>query len=143
MKKSIFLPIVFIPFLIFISCEKKVVEVRYAPVLYDLVAPDSIQRNSPDIHYVFVSVYDPDGPDDIDSVYFRVTRPDGSLKPDPIPLRDDGQYGDSTADDGRFSVGLSTYNDTTSLLGNYIFTFYAKDKQGDMSNNPRVTVTEY
>ncbi len=143
MKKLIFLPIVFIFLLSFINCDKKSVDPGHPPVLSDLSAPDSIQRNSPDIHYIFVTVYDPDGLENIDRVFFRVTKPDGSHKPDSIPLRDDGQYGDSIANDSRFSVGLSTYHDTTSQLGDYIFKFYAIDKQGNASNNPQVTVTEY
>jgi hypothetical protein len=144
MQKRIILPIVFLLFISIFSCTRteKVVEVRYAPVLYDLASPDSIQRNSPYIYYVFVTAYDPDGLQDIDSVYFRVTRPDGSLNPNILKMRDDGQYGDSVANDGRFSLGF-TSGDTASQLGIYIFKFYAKDKAGDVSNSPQAEITEY
>ncbi len=73
MLKTIFLPTVFLGILILGSCEreKKIVEVQYAPVLYDIVAPDSLQKGSIEISYIFIRAFDPDGLDNIDSVYFN------------------------------------------------------------------------
>jgi hypothetical protein len=144
MQKKIIIP-VFIILLIIFSCTRteKIIQVQYAPVLYDLAMPDSIQRNSPYIYYVFITAFDPDGLVDVDSVYFRVTRPDNSVNPNPIIMHDDGLYGDSLAYDGRYTVGLRTYGDTTSQLGQYVFEFYAKDKQGNNSNHPLATIIEY
>jgi hypothetical protein len=128
--------------LVVIACEKKVVEVRYAPVLYNLAAPDSIPKGSPSIYYLFISAFDPDGLDDIETVYFISTRPDSTSSGSQYPLRDDGQFGDSTANDGRFSLGIQAPADTAQS-GDYIFTFYAKDRQGNNSNNPAAVVTAY
>ena len=142
MQKRLILPFLLIIIIIALSCTKKVVEVRYAPVLYDLVAPDSIQRGSTDIYYIFVTVYDPDGLSNVDSVYFIATRPDSTSNGLHLGLRDDAQFGDSVANDGRFTLGIRA-GDSNSQLGNYKFTFYARDKQGDISNTPQAIVTEY
>ncbi len=142
MKKVIFLPIVFIPFLFFISCEKKVVEVQYAPVLYNVTAPDSLARGDTLIYLVSVMAFDPDGAGDIDSVYFISTKPDSTSNGNHFALNDDGQMGDETAGDNLYSSGIQS-PPADAQLGNYIFTFYARDKNGNKSNNPTVTVTVY
>ncbi len=115
------------------------IEVRYAPVLFDLAAPDSIQRGSPFPAYIFVSVYDPDGLDDVSAVYFEVTKPDSTAGENAVALRDDGQYGDSISGDGRYSVGI--LSSTDNQQGTYIFKFTAEDSQGDVSNHPEANVT--
>jgi hypothetical protein len=143
MKLRIILPIAVLSILSIISCSKKVIEVRYAPVLYNLVAPDSVERGSSDIYYMFVSVFDPDGLSDVDSVYYQVTKPDGSTNGKTYKLRDDAQFGDSVANDGRFTLGILTWGDTTSQLGNYIFKFSARDKDGNVSNHPQATITMF
>jgi hypothetical protein len=144
MQKITLPAITLIIFLSLFSCtrDKKIIQVRYAPVLFDLVAPDSIQRASPYIYYLFINAYDPDGYDNIDSVYFRVLRPDSTLNENIFSMRDDGQYGDSVAADSRFTLGIRA-GDSTSQLGDYIFTFYARDKDGDESNHPAAIITEY
>jgi hypothetical protein len=123
------------------SCtkEKRILDVRYAPVLYDLVAPDSVERGATLPAPIFVSVYDPDGLGDIDSVYFDVTKPDGSPGSTGIKLRDDGQFGDSSAGDGTYSVGITSSVD--NMPGDYIFRFSASDKQDNPSNHPEAIVT--
>jgi len=144
MSAKIILQASAIVFVFLMACEreKKIVEVRYAPVLYDLAAPDSIQRNSPFVYYLFVSAFDPDGYDDIDSVFFRATRPDSSLNPVAFVMHDDGQLGDSVALDGRFTLGI-TAGDENSQLGEYIFRFTAHDMQGNESNHPETIVIQY
>lgn len=142
MKIRIILPIAIISLLFVISCTKKVVEVRYAPVLYDLVAPDSIQRGSTDIYFLSVNAFDPDGLTDIDSVYFTSTKPDGTSNGAHYYMRDDGQPPDSVAADGCFSQGIQAGN-AQSQLGDYIFKFYAKDKDGNESNHPQAIITMY
>ena len=122
--------------------EKKVVEVSYGPVLYDLVAPDSLQKGAPGLSYIFVTAFDLDGLADIDSVYFIVTRPDSTSNGLHFALHDDGQNGDSTSNDGRFSIGIQAPAQENQS-GNYIFTFYAKDKQGNDSNHPKAYITAY
>jgi hypothetical protein len=144
MTPKIVLQTISIAFIFLSACEreKKIVEVRYAPVLYDLAAPDSIQRNSPFVYYLFVSAFDPDGYDDIDSVFFRVTRPDSSLNPVAFVMHDDGQLGDSVSLDGRFTLGITAGNDS-SQLGEYIFRFSAHDMQGNESNHPETILIQY
>jgi hypothetical protein len=142
MKNRIILPIVFITFLSIISCTKKVVEVRYAPVVYDLAVPDSIERGAPVVYFMSATVYDPDGAGDIDSVYFVSTKPDGSSNGNHFGMRDDGQPPDSVAGDGIYSQGIQA-GDSNSQLGNYTFTFHARDKNGNESNHPQAIVTMY
>ncbi len=127
------------------SCtrEKKIVDVQYAPVLYDIIAPDSLQKGSVQISYIFVSAFDPDGFDNIDSVYFISTRPDSSSSGNHLYMFDDGStYEDSVAGDGRYTIGIQA-PDTSSQSGSFIFTFYALDKEGNPSNNPEKIVTVY
>jgi hypothetical protein len=139
-----FLPLIIGISAILISCgdEKRIVEVRYGPVLFDLVSPDSLERGSGGLSYIFVSAFDPDGQNDIDSVYFVSIRPDGSSNGTHFYMHDDGQHGDSIATDGRFSVGIQP-PDTSSQIGDYTFTFYARDKEGNPSNHPQASVTVY
>jgi hypothetical protein len=133
---------------IIISCEKKVVEVRYDPlpfhfpVLYDVAAPDSLEKGSPDTSLVLISVFDTDGPDNVDSVYFIVTRPDGSSNGLHLDMHDDGINSDSVAGDGRYTLGILAPT-PQNQSGDYIFTFYAFDMQGNESNNPQKIVTAY
>lgn len=120
-----------------------IVEVRYGPVLYDLTAPDSLLKGSPVISYIFVNAFDLDGLDDIDSVYFVSTRPDGSSNGNRLYMFDDGQtYDDSVALDGRYTIGIQS-PDTSSQSGDYIFRFYAFDRQRNPSNTLEKIVTAY
>ncbi len=145
MFKTIVVPTIFIAVFFMCSCgsEKKIVEVQYAPVLYDIIAPDSLQKGSSQISYIFVSAFDPDGIDNVDSVYFISTRPDSSSNGNHLYMFDDGStYEDSVAGDGRYTIGIQP-PDTSSQTGDYTFTFYAIDMQGNMSNNPSKIVTAY
>ena len=145
MLKAIILTSVILGILFLGSCEreKRIVEVQYAPVLYDVIAPDSLQRGSVYISYIFARAFDPDGLDNIDSVYFISTRPDGSSNGIHLYMYDDGStYEDSVAGDGRYTIGIQA-PDTSSQIGDYTFTFYALDMQSNMSNNPQKIVTAY
>lgn len=145
MLKAIILTSVILAILFLGSCEreKRIVEVQYAPVLYDVVAPDSLQKGSIEISYIFARAFDPDGLDNIDSVYFIATRPDGSSNGIHRYMYDDGStYEDSAAADGRYTIGIQA-PDTTSQSGDFIFTFYALDMQGNPSNNPEIVITAY
>ncbi len=142
MQKRIFLLFVFSIFIIALSCSSDPLEIRYAPRLFDVSAPDSLEKGSIDTSYVFVSVFDLNGQADVDSVYFISTRPDGTSNGFHLYMHDDGRYGDSTAADGRFTLGILAPQ-PTSQSGDYTFTFYALDKQGDKSNNPTAIITAY
>lgn len=145
MLKAIILSGILLGILFLGSCEreKTIVEVQYAPVLYDIIAPDSLQKGSVQISYIFVSAFDPDGLDNIDSVYFISTRPDGSSNGIHQYMYDDGStYEDSVAEDGRYTIGIQA-PDTTSQSGDFTFSFYALDKDRNPSNNPEIVVTAY
>jgi len=142
-KKSFLYPFILIIFISIIAgCEKKVIEVRYAPVLFDPAAPDSMQKGSPDSSYLAISAFDPDGLDDIDSVFYIVTRPDGTSNGIRFPMRDDGSGGDSTASDGRYVYMLPSPL-ASSQSGDYTFTFYGYDSQQNKSNTPSKIITAY
>ncbi|MEE8417963.1 MAG: choice-of-anchor X domain-containing protein [candidate division Zixibacteria bacterium] len=113
------------------------------PILFNPIGPDSLEKGSPDIYYIFINAYDPGGLADIDSVYFIATRPDGSSNGIHQYMYDDGStYEDSVAEDGRYTIGIQA-PDTTSQSGDFVFTFYALDKDRNPSNNPEIVVTAY
>jgi hypothetical protein len=144
MKKLIFLsyksvgPIVFILLISYFACDKH----NDPPTLSDISAPDSLMRGDTTAYLISVMAIDPDGAGDIDSVYFISTKPDSTSNGNHFALNDDGQIGDATAGDNLYSTYIQAPI-PTAQLGNYIFTFYARDKHGNNSNNPTVTVTVY
>jgi hypothetical protein len=142
MRRKIFIFLLFISALISFSCEDKVTVVRFAPVLFDPAAPDSMQKGSIDTSYIFISAFDPDGLEDIDSVYIIVTRPDSTSNGLHFHMYDDGLYGDSTAADGRYTLGIIAPQ-PENLSGYYTFAFHAYDTQNTSSNNPSVIITAY
>lgn len=112
------------------------------PILYNPIGPDSLEKGSPDTSYILVNAYDPDGLDDIDSVYFQVTRPDQSVNPLHFYLHDDGEYGDAMGGDGVYTLGILAPSQS-SQSGDYTFIFYALDMDGNRSNNPEIVITAY
>jgi len=112
------------------------------PILFDIVAPDSIQRGSQTPSYVTIRAYDVDGLADIDSVYIITTRPDSSSSGSHFHMSDDGHtYDDAVANDGRFTFAMVA--DLSNQAGGYTFTFYAYDAAEHASNNPSVIITLY
>jgi len=81
----------------------------------------------------------------VDSVYFYSKKPDGSLANEgrPLVMVDNGkpfnindpwqQAGDEQAGDGIYS--LTILIDNSAQPGRYIFTFYMRDKAGNLSNS--------
>jgi hypothetical protein len=102
------------------------------PEVYDLIAPDSLIRGFPDIAYIFISVRDPQGLENIDSVYFSTTKPDGSPGQNISYMHDDGVDGDSVEADGIYTVGI--WSSITNDTGNYVFHFTARDKDNNQAN---------
>lgn len=118
-------------------------QVSENPELYDLIAPDSLIRGLPDTTLMFVSVSDPQGYADIDSVFFTVTKPDGTSNGTKFLMYDDGQTGgDSTAGDSVYTQGIQSPT-LQNQLGNYIFSFRARDLSGNYSNSIDKIVTAY
>jgi hypothetical protein len=138
MKKRIIPPIVFIILSFVVACDKH----NDPPTLSDISAPDSLAKGSTDSAYISITAIDPDGADDIDLVYFIVTKPDSSSSGYHFAMNDDGLLGDSTANDNRYSTGILAPSGSAQT-GDYIFKFYARDKHGNKSNNPQVTITAY
>ena len=117
------------------------------PVLSDLVAPDTVSRSAAEPIPLSVRVSDPQGLDDVKSVYFNTTKPDGTpASGNPFLMYDDGNeaHGDETAGDGIYSllVTITSQNekgvyrfdfvaeDYSWGLGECFFRFQAQDRKG-------------
>lgn len=133
----------FLSFFILEGCEKKYSEVidpvqNIPPIIKNLQAPDTLNLHPTDTLKVYlrVEVYDPDGYEDIKSVFFNSYLPDGSpSRSNPIYLFDDGNFqtsGDLVARDGIFSRIIILPPNTTK--GTYRFDFQAIDKKNEASN---------
>jgi len=100
------------------------------PVLSNLNAPAVVSRNLGEPFAISIEVDDPQGLDDIERVYFNVTKPDGEPSGgNPFRMYDDGdtvENGDEIAGDGIFTIliVISPSNDA----GTYQFDFYAEDR---------------
>ncbi len=115
------------------------------PVIYDLSIQSSIIRG---VSFDFsIKADDPNGLLDIQYVYFKLFRPDGT-KVDPQNGYDyfimvdngDSNLGDQAANDGIYSFRNSF--GTSAQTGNWRFEFQAKDRSGALSNqiNHEMTV---
>ena len=118
-----------------------------APILFEADTPDTLERQTGDPVQVRISVSDRQGLGDIDSVYFKFRKPDGSWggeKGEPgkpgvpggvrYPLFDDGDpdIGEVEKGDGRFSWNFKITKE--ALLGTYTFMFFSRDRAGNPSN---------
>ncbi len=112
------------------------IDSRSHPFIYDLVAPDSLRKGSTVAAFLSVRLWDPQGNDNVDSVYFYVYRPDGTTSGNNFYMFDDGEVfvsGDSTANDSIYSRGILP-PDTSNQSGMYTFYFTAIDAQGNQAN---------
>jgi len=108
-----------------------------APVISNLVMPDTIQAGETILFYVEAS--DSNGLNDIEFVFYEAYNPDSvrvvnSQGIFQFPLFDDGntqQNGDVTARDGRYTVVLTF--PATAQKGTWRFEFQAKDRSGLLS----------
>jgi len=108
------------------------------PVLFDPEAPARMERQTGERIQVRISVTDPQGAADVDSVYFKFRKPDGSFGGESekaggfhFLLVDNGvQHGDEEEGDGRFAYNFKIVED--ALLGSYSFDFYARDRAGNL-----------
>ncbi len=107
-----------------------------APVLTDLVAPDTVYRPLEGVNFYdcFLIVEDLQGQGDIDVVLYGVRSPGREdFVIDPLALfNDDGIVPDETADDRTWSHRFKTEPDRTNF-GTYTFRFYAIDRAGNES----------
>jgi hypothetical protein len=116
-----------------------------APVISNLVLPSSINRG---VTFAFsVDVVDPNGSMDIQSVYYRLYNPSGTLMTNTgglsnFPMFDAGETastGDQTEGDGTYSVLLKFPLEQPA--GEWKFVFQAKDRNGKTSNEITQTIT--
>lgn len=73
-----------------------------------------------------VQVSDENGLSDIETVFFIVTRPDGTSNGARLELYDNGLFGDDVANDGFYSWVFYVFN--TNMKGTYRFDFQAIDR---------------
>jgi len=122
--------------------EHEIEVTNFAPQITNVNVPQTIEIPAPGGNFnrelVTVSVTDPEGLADVDSVYFFSQKPDGTFANNglPIPLVDNGrpfninnpgqETGDDVAGDGIYSFSLLVYSDTQA--GTYRFIFYVVDK---------------
>jgi len=116
-----------------IVCSMVVIIPNAPPVLSHLTAPDTLSRNTSQSSLLSVKVIDPQGPGDIDIVFFNSFLPDGSASQgNPHRMYDNGESGDAIPDDGIYSLGINI--DSSVNLGNYRFEFMARDNSKAMSD---------
>ncbi len=107
-----------------------------APVISNLICPDSAKIGTQsDTLFVSVQVQDSVGLWDVASVFFNsFIPPDGhASSQNPIPLHDDGTYGDKLAGDGIYSSYIILPPQGVTK-GTYRFEFQAKNFGGKLSN---------
>jgi len=83
--------------------------------------------------YLTAEVEDPDGLEDVKSVYFYSRRPDGTLANEgrSFEMKDNGNDGDSGAKDGMYTGKILLTS--SAQAGIYVFNFQMKDKDGNLS----------
>ncbi len=107
-----------------------------APHLGEPEFPDTVTL--PEVYeevLISLLVWDDQTNADIDSVNLLSLKPNGEYANEgqPIPLVDTGEWGDEAAGDSIFSINAVLYD--TSLVGTYIFTFWARDLAGNKSDD--------
>ncbi len=107
-----------------------------APVISNLVAPDTVNvTNQRVVIFMSVTAADSNGLNDIQSVFYKVYKPDSTTSGSENQMYDDGNtqtHGDLTAGDGIYSTLIQA--DSTSIPGTYRFDFNARDRGHKLSN---------
>lgn len=110
-------------------------EENAAPVISDLVMPDTIVVSDTTVFLITIKAEDENGSDDIESVYFITYRPDGSTSNTKTQLYDSGDtdtHGDAIKNDNIYSRIVLITN--SAAKGSWKFEFVAKDKRKKSSN---------
>ena len=87
---------------------------------------------------ITVAANDPQGVTDIDSVYFFSLKPNKQYANGGAPflMFDNGSAssGDEIPADGIYTLTVKITGDPAIQLGTYIYTFYMRDKAGNLAN---------
>jgi hypothetical protein len=100
-----------------------------------VIEPDTVTVTALTVIFTSVEVMDSNGAIDINEVYFKVYKPDGTTNDNKVLLFDDGnvsEHGDLIAGDGIYSRLIQV--DQSNDKGTYRFEFQAKDRSGELSN---------
>lgn len=124
--------------------ELKTEAENFPPEISNLSIPESVTKGTQFEFSVFVS--DPNGKNDIQSVYYQLKDPQGNLISNSqgiskFPMFDDGNKstnGDDLANDGVYTVFLTFPSGSSS--GAWEFSFNAEDNSGETSNTIIKTV---
>jgi len=115
---------------------------NFGPVILSVSMPDTMRLPGPDsltVSPMIVEVTDPNGIEDVQTVYLMFQKPDGTFSSgSPISLYDDGRtvtdmyLWDEVASDGKFSRLITI--DHSNPVGTYHAIFYARDYSGIVSD---------
>jgi len=117
----------------------RVTRVRVAdntpPLLSEPSVPATISRSAtPNTYVLSLKATEPDAicDDAVTRVFFNSFLPNGlAATGNPFAMRDDGKEGDSTANDGRYSLTIQIT--AQAATGAYRFEFQAQDRNGGLS----------
>ncbi len=100
-----------------------------SPILSDAVFPSQLTNESVRSVYFEVTVFDPQGANDVESVWCDAYLPFAVVPFYKFYLNDRGEDGDSTGGDGRFAI-RDDLGQTFQSTGEYTLRFQAKDRAG-------------
>ena len=118
------------------------------PTLFAIESPDTLQRQIEVPVLIRLNVSDPQGAEDIDSVYFKFLKPDGTFGASAATqegaefkeggfhflMFDDGnvEIGDLVRGDGSYAYSFPIL--PNALLGRYTFFLFSRDRAGNLSD---------
>jgi len=109
-------------------------QTNIAPVLSNLVVPDTAIMGVDTTIFVSVDVHDDNGLNDVEIVFFNSFLPDSTPSSgNPFITFDDGTNGDLIAGDGTYSLIVQLPSSGVAL-GIYRWEFQARDRGGKSSN---------
>jgi len=106
---------------------------KFPPVISNLSAPDFIPSNFTDTVMIYLDVYDPDGLDDIASVYAVVIDTNDSFDSDTLFMLNYSQIDGDLIDYRIYSFAF-TSTDLPSAAGEFSYYFLAVDSAGEYSD---------
>ncbi len=104
-----------------------------APILFECSLSDTLNADSLGHVFITIRAEDPQGIDDIDSVFFQIFQPLSPVLFYQSQLWDDGQSGDLIPGDGIFTF-QGNLEDTLKSRGVHAFRFQAVDQNGLFSD---------